>query len=243
MHLQHEIVSVAEKERNWLLEILPGVLIKLKHHLDKSYSLLSTVNKADALPLSTTQNETIKGYINLSGCHLNKAEIQVRLANYHAEPIKATILPSSPYFLEQVQQCKNYIILANKHIQECHEPLSKPKAVAFLDAMCQLMDHALHALDYPNESMLFPGKVCHTNLFNPPLKNDLVIEFFINGVFIVCNVLAITHHSRNMKLDRQQHQYVTYKDKVTEILDEARTQTQSPMLTDLNSPRQQDPQS
>ncbi|KAI8344045.1 hypothetical protein BC941DRAFT_3222 [Chlamydoabsidia padenii] len=100
------------------------------------------------------------------------------------------------------------------------------------------MDRALHAFDYPNESMLFPGKVCHSNLFCPPLKQDLVVEFCINSVYIVCNVFAIDinqHRTMKLNIDRQQHHHVTYKDKLTEIMDEARTQTQSPMLTELRS--------
>ncbi|ORZ23216.1 RAVE subunit 2/Rogdi [Absidia repens] len=242
MHLHNETLQVAEQERNWLLnEISPNALCKLKHHLEKCYTLLSATSKTDALPLSTTQNEAIKGYISLGGCHINKAEIQVKLPNHHSEAIKATIASSTPYFLEQAQQCKNYLIMANKLVQDCYDSLSKQKAVALFDAVSKLIDRALHAFDYPNESMLFPEKVCHPNSFSPPLKQDLVVEFCINNVYIVCNVFAIDSNnlsaSRTIKLniDRQQHHHVTYKDKLTEILDEARTQTQSPMLTDLKT--------
>ncbi|KAI9301523.1 RAVE subunit 2/Rogdi [Cunninghamella echinulata] len=240
MHSKIEVTKIAELERDWILkDILPTGLLNLKEHISKSLDILATApNKTDALALSTTQNETIKGYVNFTGTYINKAEIQVRLPNFHPEtPIKAIIQPTLPYFLEQAQQCKNYIILANKLIQEYQKPLSKQKAIEFFDSMCHLMDRALYALDYPNELTLFPYKVCHPKFFSPPLRQDLVVEFCINDVYIVCNVYAIdnNNHSTRKLTDRQHHHHVTYKDKMTEIIGEAKTQTQSPMLTQLKA--------
>ncbi|CAO3624474.1 unnamed protein product [Cunninghamella blakesleeana] len=216
MHSQIEVAKIAELERDWILNnVLPTGLLKLKDNISKSLDILSTSpNKTDALALSTTQNEAIKGYVNFTGTHINKAEIQVRLPNFHPEtPLKAIIQPNIPYFLEQAQQCKNYITLANKLIQEYQKPLSKKKAVEFFDSMCHLMDRALYALDYPNELTLFPNKVCHEKSFSPPLRKDLVVEFCISDIYIVCNVYAIDNNestSRTIKLttDRQHHQHV-----------------------------------
>ncbi|KAI8069927.1 RAVE subunit 2/Rogdi [Gongronella butleri] len=223
------------RQRTWLLQtIQPGVLTQLTTHLEASLAIISDTSKIDALPLSSMQNESIKGYINFGGTGIQKGEIQVRLPNYHSDtPTRTSI--SMPYILEQAQQCKNYIILANNKVKSCQEITTKQHAVQFFDTMCRLMDCALHALDYPNESALFPYKVCHPKFFSPPLKQDLVIEFCINDVYLMCNVYAIenAHATSSIRWDHKHHHQVTYKDKVTEILDETRAQTQSPLLTNL----------
>ncbi|KAI8381183.1 uncharacterized protein BYT42DRAFT_565610 [Radiomyces spectabilis] len=128
----------------------------------------------------------------LSGDYINKGELQIKLPNYHADtPIKATIAGSTPYFLEQVQQANNYLALARKQTEALEAPFAKQSIIALLDDVCQFVDRAQHAFDYPNEASLFPYKVCQPKFFNPPLKQDLVIEFCLNDVYVVCNVYAL----------------------------------------------------
>ncbi|ORX57962.1 hypothetical protein DM01DRAFT_1405637 [Hesseltinella vesiculosa] len=223
-------------QQTWLLaSVLPSVLGELETHLETCLTLF-TDTKLDALPLSSTQNESIKGYINFSGTTIQKADIQVRLGNAHWDTsVRAMIQPTTPYFLEQAQQCKNYLQLAFNKVKKHQGLNSKHHAIQFFDAMCQLMDCALHALDYPNESSLFPYKVCHPKFFTPPLKQDLIIEFCISDVYLICNVFGLDQSTNSIKWDHRHHHHVTYKDKVMEVLDEARAQTQSPMLTGLKA--------
>ncbi|PHZ11427.1 uncharacterized protein RHIMIDRAFT_244619 [Rhizopus microsporus ATCC 52813] len=100
-----------------------------------------------------------------------------------------------------------------------------------LEDLYKYVDHALHAFDYPNEASLFPYKVCHPK---PPLKQDTVIEFCVQDVFITCNIYTLdySHTKHNNKLDKNSS-VVTYKDKQVLIVDQIKTQTQSAMLTEL----------
>ncbi|KAG1107406.1 hypothetical protein G6F42_016375 [Rhizopus arrhizus] len=108
------------------------------------------------------RNETIKGFITLTGSHITKAELQIKLANYHQDsPIKATITNTVPYFLEQAQQAINYISLAMNRVEAFTMPSYKQATIELLEDMYQYVDRALHAFDYPNEALLFPYKVCH----------------------------------------------------------------------------------
>lgn len=92
--------------------------------------------------------------------------------------------------------------------------------------------------------------------FSPPLKQDLVIEFCIQDVYIACNIYALDYnflkHGAKAGSDNQHSfvyvhsivakqniwhfltlKYRTYKDKPVMILEEVKTQTQSPTLTEL----------
>ncbi|KAI7885442.1 RAVE subunit 2/Rogdi [Mucor mucedo] len=234
MHTTEEHIT-AVKQREWLLHsVIPPMLKKLLSQLEKSQDILTSQTKIDSLPI--TQNDTIKGVITLTGSHITKAELQIKLPNYQDTPIKATIVNTTPYFLEQAQQATNYISLAINEIRTFIRPSYKQATIELLEAMYQYVDRALHAFDYPNEASLFPYKVCHPKFFSPSLKQDIAIEFCIHDVFITCNVYALDYNyiKHGIKVDSQ-HAVVTYKDKQVMILDEVRTQTQSPTLTELKS--------
>ncbi|KAI8638923.1 RAVE subunit 2/Rogdi [Parasitella parasitica] len=228
--------ETAVKQKEWLLhDIIPPVLEKIKIQLEKSQTILTSQTKTDYLPL--TQNETIKGFITLSGSHITKAELQIKLVNYHQDtPIKATITNEVPYFLEQAQQAINYISLAMNRVETFIMPSYKQATIELLEDMYQYVDRALHAFDYPNEAFLFPYKVCHPKFFSPPLKQDLVIEFCIQDVYIACNIYALDYnflkHGTKAGSDNQ-HLFVTYKDKPVMILEGLKSQTQSPTLMEL----------
>ncbi|KAI8880852.1 hypothetical protein K501DRAFT_324778 [Backusella circina FSU 941] len=235
MHTKEEDAT-AMKQRDWLLkDVVPPMLDKLKSQLEETQSLLTSQTKTDALPL-TTQNEAIKGLISLTGSHINKAELQIKLSNYHQETaVKAGIASSTPYFLEQAQQAINYLSLAANRAQTFTTPSFKQETIELLEDLYQYVDRALHAFDYPNEASLFPYKVCHPKLFSPPLKQDLVIEFCIHDIYIACNVYALDYNFQKHGVRADQHTIVTYKDKSVMILDKVKTQTQSPTLTDLKA--------
>ncbi|KAL0092748.1 RAVE subunit 2/Rogdi [Phycomyces blakesleeanus] len=190
----------------------------------------------DSLPLTTSKNDSIKGLITLSGTHINTAELQIKLTPHQETAVKATIEETAPYFLEQAQQGRNYIGLATKRVRTMSEPLTKQAAVELLDDLCKLIDRARSSFEYPSEAALFPYKVCHPKYFSPPLKQDLVIEFFIQDVFIVCNVYCLDYNTtRGNKFSSDSPVFVTYKDKNATVVDQAKTKTQSPMLTELKA--------
>ncbi|KAI8087653.1 RAVE subunit 2/Rogdi [Gilbertella persicaria] len=193
MHKTEE-KETAVKQREWLLQdIIPLMLEKLKIRLQESKSILKSSTKSDSLPL--VQNEAMKGFITVTGSFITKADLSIKMANYHQEsPIKASITDSVPYFLEQAQQATNYLSLAISRIHDYKAPSFKQTTIELLEDMYQFIDRALHAFDYPNEASLFPYKVCHPKFFSPPLKQELVIEFCIQDVFIVCNVYALDYH-------------------------------------------------
>ncbi|KAI7859854.1 Rogdi leucine zipper containing protein-domain-containing protein [Circinella umbellata] len=220
-------------QEQWLLhEIMPTVLERLKSQLETSLNILSKQNKSDSLPLSSTKNESLKGYISLNGPYITKAELTVRLANHQDTQSKAMITPTYPYFLEQIQQGTNYMILAAECVMSIKPSLlTKQTMVELLETVRQYTDRAQLAFEYPNETELFPYKVCHPKHFTPPLKEDLVIEFCVQDIYIVCSTYGIKfagHHYTDSHASS-----VTYKDKTAWIVDQSRTQTQSPMLTEL----------
>ncbi|KAI8140837.1 RAVE subunit 2/Rogdi [Fennellomyces sp. T-0311] len=220
-------------QEQWLLHsIMPSVLERLTSQLETSLNILSKHSKTDSLPLSSAKNESLKGYISLSGPYITKAELSVRLANHQDTQSKTTITPAYPYFLEQIQQGTNYMILAAECIMLSKPSLlTKQTMVELLETVCQYTDRARLAFEYPSESELFPYKVCQPKHFTPPLKEDLVIEFCVQDIYVVCNTYGLkfaAHHN-----DAQA--CVTYKDKTAWIIDQSRTQTQSPMLTDLKA--------
>ncbi|KAI7902652.1 RAVE subunit 2/Rogdi [Cokeromyces recurvatus] len=191
---EEEEEETAVKQRDWLLhDIIPHMLEKLKAQLEKSHTLLTSQTKTDSLPL--TQNDTLKGFITFAGFYITKAELQIKLTNYHPDsPIKATITNEAPYFLEQTQQATNYILLALDRIKTFTVSSYKQETIEFLEDMYQSIEYALHAFNYPNEASLFPYKVCHPKFFNPPLKQDLIIEFCIQDIFIACNIYALDYN-------------------------------------------------
>ncbi|CDH50194.1 predicted protein [Lichtheimia corymbifera JMRC:FSU:9682] len=226
-------------QEQWLLQcIIPSALERLQCQLQNSLSILSKNNtKADSLPLSSAQNESLKGYITLQGAHISKAELSVRLSNgsHQDMQLKASITSDMPYFLEQIQQGANYLMLAAERMatvdQHDHALVT---TVELLEDVCQYVDRAELAFEYPNETELFPYKVCHPKYFTPSLREDVVIEFCVQDVYIVCNTFALDFRNK-FAATNDTHTCVMYKDKNAWIMDQCRTQTQSPMLTELKA--------
>ncbi|KAI9277408.1 Rogdi leucine zipper containing protein-domain-containing protein [Sporodiniella umbellata] len=227
MILDKEERATAMKERDWLLEdVIPDILYQSLDELVQSERWLTDADKVDSLPL--TQNEAIKGLLVLNGWYINKAELSIY--SVHQEGIfKTSIVPKTPYFLEQLQQTHHYIQLAIHLLRGFKKPVSKACIVELLEDVHNYVNRALHALDYPNPASLFPYKVCHPKCFVPPLKQDTVIEFCIQDVFITCNLYALDFTKHN----KQDHTMVTYQDKQATVLHHVKTQTQSPTLTEL----------
>lgn len=89
--------------------------------------------------------------------------------------------------------------------------------VQVIDILLKYVNQARSALNHASEEKLFPlkardNKVCQTlatisskmhgltieccvQLFNPELPDDLVVEFFISEVFVVCKVSALQYHA------------------------------------------------
>ncbi|ORE22541.1 hypothetical protein BCV71DRAFT_288008 [Rhizopus microsporus] len=231
MRTSEETVS-ALKQREWLLyDVIPMMLDRFLHELKHSQDLITGQSKADSLPLS--HNDTIKGFLSLHGFYINKAELSIKLPHQEAQ-MKASIVASAPYFLEQLQRAHNYLSLAIDQVEGFSKPSDNQVTIELLEDLYKYVNHALHAFDYPNEASLFPYKVCHPKFFQPPLKQDTVIEFCVQDVFIACNIYTLdySHTKHNNKLDKN-NSIVTYKDKQVLIVDQIKTQTQSAMLTEL----------
>ncbi|CEI93215.1 hypothetical protein RMCBS344292_07454 [Rhizopus microsporus] len=226
MRTSEETVS-ALKQREWLLyDVIPMMLDRFLHELKHSRDLITGQTKADSLPLS--HNDTIKGFLSLHGFYINKAELSIKLPHQEAQ-MKASIVASAPYFLEQLQRAHNYLSLAIDQVEGFSKPSDNQVTIELLEDLYKYVNHALHAFDYPNEASLFPYK-----FFQPPLKQDTVIEFCVQDVFIACNIYTLdySHTKHNNKLDKN-NSIVTYKDKQVLIVDQIKTQTQSAMLTEL----------
>ncbi|KAI8366853.1 Rogdi leucine zipper containing protein-domain-containing protein [Blakeslea trispora] len=215
-----------KRQKEWLLkDKIPPLLEKLQ------------------LRLSFYRDETIKGVITVAGSYITKAELNIKFNNYQESVVKASISDTVPYFLEQAQQATNYLMLAIQRMNTFKMSSCKQTAIELLEDVYHLVDRALHAFDYPSEASLFPYKVCHPKLtivyqkfFNPPLKQDLVVEFCIHNVFLICHVYALDYNFLKHGLKPgSDHPCVTYKDKPVMIIEEFKTQTQSPTLTELRS--------
>jgi len=59
-------------ELDWLLEELHETLSNLKHGLEDCYALLAPIEPGSTLVLSTSRNETVKGYITRIGTRIVK---------------------------------------------------------------------------------------------------------------------------------------------------------------------------
>ncbi|KAI7865921.1 Rogdi leucine zipper containing protein-domain-containing protein [Spinellus fusiger] len=194
-------------QRQWLLDdVMPLMLQQLQDHLQQCLYILSFQSKADALPLSSAKNETIKGVITLKGLYINSAELQIK-STHNAESIKVSIDSQTPYFLEQTQQGKNYIGLATRHLQTFQGALTKQSALQLLDTISHHVGRARLSL-LSSATTLFPYKVCHSKSFSPPLRQDLVIEFYIQDVCVVCNVYWLDYSTRMNKFSTETPVYV-----------------------------------
>ncbi|KAI9318044.1 RAVE subunit 2/Rogdi [Dichotomocladium elegans] len=246
--------TTAIQQEQWLLEsVIPLTFNRLKSELENGLAVLSKhTRKADSLPLSSTQNEALKGFIALEGAYITKAELSIRLAN--ERQIKTTITSSMPYFLEQIQQGANYLKLAAERMSffmenndEMQKKVTKRDTIELLEDLCQYVDRTELAFVYPNPADLFPYKICHPKHFMPPLRDDVVIEFCVHDVYLVCKIFSLdfrggksnsaaaTAAAVNNPHNTDSPSCVTYKDKTAWIVDQCRTQTQSPMLTEIKA--------
>ncbi|CAG8570105.1 9906_t:CDS:10 [Paraglomus occultum] len=197
--LQREKETLA-RELQWLLDTeLPPVIQDLEKALKKCDSMMKNENEESVrstLAITSSNSDALKGYIMSSGSNIYKGELQIKLPNYNrGNLVKATINSQKPYFIDQLGDAQNYLILTLDLLESSHVPYTKQSAMELLNDVIKYVSKSRSALTSANEGNLFPYKICESQVFNSALPDDLVIEFHVEGAEIVTSVYALQYHA------------------------------------------------
>ncbi|KAJ3186974.1 hypothetical protein HDU85_007012 [Gaertneriomyces sp. JEL0708] len=246
--------SVVKKELQWMLHTRAPPLVAEIGTILQTGITCCTPTPPDAsqavraagsatLAITSANSDLLKGFVTVDGTAVVKGELNLKLPHYNrGNAFKAVINPSNPPILEQVEEARNFLVLAYQEFR------SHPHATQDQEALMQLLasisilaKKAKAALTKITESSVFPNKECDGKWFSPELPDDLVIEFHVIQASVVVSVFALNYHQpgiplqiqskilskfKNMKLD-------TYKGRPVEVLDQLTVESASPRLATL----------
>ncbi|RHZ89729.1 hypothetical protein Glove_11g32 [Diversispora epigaea] len=241
--LQKEEIILA-KELKWLLETqLPNALDDLKKGLKKCEAIMKSPehDETSTLAISSTNSDALKGYITLDGSDIIKGELQAKLPNYNrGNLVKLIINSKKPYFIEQLIDAQNYITLALDVLKDSNKVYTKENALELLETVFKYLSTSRSVLNYANQEKLFPYKICDPQMFSSNLPEDLVIQFHVEGSFIVNSIYALQFHKSShpkhgiLGTSKQPPPKVfQYKDKYVCILDEVFVKSLDPKLAEV----------
>ncbi|RUS19304.1 hypothetical protein BC937DRAFT_87701 [Endogone sp. FLAS-F59071] len=180
-------------ELAWLLTVdLPLTLVNVCTELTRCVKASSSGTqdlnaKPSALGLSSANNDSLKGYIDIHGSQIVKGVI---------------------------------------------------------DILLKYVNQARSELNHASEEKLFPLKARDNKLFNPELPEDLIVEFFISEIFVICKVSALQYHA-NVPIasavakfsllggPKPANKMVKYKGQNAVVIDEVKVDSKSPVLVDM----------
>ncbi|CAG8481790.1 8246_t:CDS:10 [Acaulospora morrowiae] len=240
--------DVLARELEWLLvSQLPNAFYDLKKGLKKCETIMKSPEHDDSLGTSTlvissNNSDSLKGYITLDGSDIIKGELQVKFPNYNrGNLIKLTIHSKKPYFIEQLVDAQNYITLALNALECSSQACAKESASELLGNVLEYISHSRSALNYVSQEKLFPYKICDPQMFSSNLPEDLVVQFHVEGSYIVNSVYALQFHSslpqqKNggiLGTHKQPSKVCQYKDKYVSILGEVSVKSPDPKLAEV----------
>ncbi|CAG8587407.1 4802_t:CDS:10 [Paraglomus brasilianum] len=240
--------ETSARELQWLLNTeLPPVIQDLEKALKKCYSMMKNENEVESvrstLAITSSNSDALKGYIMSSGSNIYKGELQIKLPNYNrGNMVKATINSEKPYFIDQLGDAQNYLVLTLDLLASSHLPYTKQSAIELLNDVSKYVSKSRSALTNVNEGNLFPYKICESQVFNSALPDDLAVEFHVEGAEIVTSVYVLQYHASlpSNKLNilsahKNHHKYHKYKDIYVTIIDEIVVRSLDPSLEEIGA--------
>ncbi|KAG9288929.1 hypothetical protein G9A89_019551 [Geosiphon pyriformis] len=243
-------LETQERELQWLLNSqLPNAILELKRGLRKCEALINSQEHefigTTTLAVSSNNNDTLKGFVTLNRSAILKGELQLKLPNYNrGNLLKVQINALKPYFVEQLVDAQNYFTMALDALDSLNEPYSKQSITEILESALKYITNSRNVLSSANEDRNFPYKICDPQMFNPPLADDFIIEFFVEGAEIVTSVYALQYQipaTPTPKLvqlggilsSKQPAKVCKYKDKQAIILDQISVRSLDPRLEEI----------
>ncbi|CAG8605749.1 10519_t:CDS:2, partial [Diversispora eburnea] len=156
-------------------------------------------------------SDALKGYITLDGSDIIKGELQVKLPNYNPLDI----------------------------LKYSNKVYTKESALELLETVFKYLSSSRSVLNYANQEKLFPYKICDPQMFSSNLPEDLVIQFHVEGSYIVNSIYALQFHKSSPKngilgTSKQPPPKVyQYKDKYAYVLDEVFVKSLDPKLAEV----------
>ena len=167
--------------------IKPVIEQELKQTIRNAFELLTKLEYAATLPISTPASDAVKGFISLASDKITKGELTIKSHHVNrGNASKFRLSASLP--LTQVTRCQQLILNCidiGGELLDSYESFGM--TLASLD-LIRLNAHAgLVFLECPLDSMTFPKMEVNRNSFSPELPEDLVIEFHTRKGSIVAN--------------------------------------------------------
>ncbi|RGB36640.1 RAVE subunit 2/Rogdi [Rhizophagus diaphanus] len=241
--------EILVKELDWLLiSQLPNALYEIKKGLKKCETIMKSPEHDDSLgtstlPISSNNNDFLKGFITLDGSDVIKGELSVKLSNYNrGNLIKLTINPKKPYFIEQLVDAQNYLTLALDALERTSKDLTKESARELLDSVLIYIISSRSVLVCAHEEKLFPYKICDPQMFGTVIPEDLIIQFHVEGSNVVCSVYGLQYHSSLpsqkktgglLGTAKSSSNIWKYKDKYASVLDKVIVKSRDPKLEEV----------
>ncbi|KAI9595565.1 Rogdi leucine zipper containing protein-domain-containing protein [Syncephalis fuscata] len=156
-------------------------------------------SQGETLVLSTPNSENLKGFVRLKGSEIGKGDIAAILSSVdRGQPIRTAFLQISliPY------SGNVYVMIATIHQQatllealikklSCPKSLEEGKKIMY--TLIKQIDHVLVAFN-PSPDLMFPKRPHHTESFDPPLSEQLAMEFYLDNTELVAVVRALKYH-------------------------------------------------
>ncbi|XP_047142765.1 protein rogdi homolog isoform X1 [Hydra vulgaris] len=243
-------VNVLRLEFNWLLtDEVSSILAQLKEIIQSCLSRfkmplgMSATDTSKGSNLPFNNSELVKGWINVAGEHVMKAELKFKIPKFGSAGIGTFIFEQCPWKLQQLLETHNHLQMAFDEIleRECCGKFTSGEQVE------ELMNTLMGSLNRAKTCMLVPEKLVLAELFNssqqrvfnPSIPEELIIFFNVNCDKVVLSVYVLNSltsaPSQKVLIQDQStigHQFETHN-KWYEVINKAEVICSVPWLKDL----------
>ncbi|XP_047142766.1 protein rogdi homolog isoform X2 [Hydra vulgaris] len=170
-------VNVLRLEFNWLLtDEVSSILAQLKEIIQSCLSRfkmplgMSATDTSKGSNLPFNNSELVKGWINVAGEHVMKAELKFKIPKFGSAGIGTFIFEQCPWKLQQLLETHNHLQMAFDEIleRECCGKFTSGEQVE------ELMNTLMGSLNRAKTCMLVPEKLVLAELFNSSQQKVLI---------------------------------------------------------------------
>lgn len=217
-------------EQAWLFEhIFPRALIPIREGLKECSDLLQ--NPHMTLPLSSRENEQLKGILTRSGTSLTKGDLLIKLNSIR---MRLTLARGQTIHLQQVEDVNS---LVHYSLESLAHELYPDTASRIIADVVNNLTQASNALAKQPSTNTFPMRCVDTDAFRPEVPDSLALDLYIQDASLVAEIRTLQPRAAEnllTALRRTSHHatggFVRYKGADVKVVEHVRVESQDPAL-------------
>lgn len=228
-------LQAIEAERAWLYKnVLPRILGPIREGLTECSNLLHNANIT--LPISSREDESVKGIMTRQGAQLVKGELLLKVR-------RLKLRLRVPYGKQvHLQQIEDVSTLVHYSMESLEHDLYQDTAKRVVADVLLNLNQAIGALTDHNGTNVFPLRAIDSDAFNPPLPPNIALDLYIRDASLVLELRVLQPRASENFLTGLRRLnaletggFVRFRGDDVKILDQVRVESQDPALIAISA--------